>query len=229
MDTDARRPPARRIRHLVWDWNGTLLDDFHLVVAAASDACVPAGRAPITADEYRRCFTRPIERSYELLLGRPLADGEWTTLSRRFHGSYQAQAATARLAAGAVAALTRAAQAGWTQSLLSMWTHQELVPLVDAFSLTGWFQRIDGQRQFGGGPKADHLSAHLQQLGVEGPDVLMVGDSLDDLAAAQSVNAQCILVSGGPHTAEMLGDCGVPVVPSLAHALDLAGIDDPSR
>jgi phosphoglycolate phosphatase-like HAD superfamily hydrolase len=48
------------VTHLVWDWNGTLLDDLALVVAATNASLATAGGRPITAEEHRRDFRRPI-------------------------------------------------------------------------------------------------------------------------------------------------------------------------
>ena len=212
------------LTHVVWDWNGTLLDDLHLVVAAASAACATVGRGPITPEEYRACFTRPIERSYQRLLGRPLADGEFERLAVTFHGSYRSLAGTARLAGDAVEALDQVAGAGLTQSLLSMWTHDDLLPIVDAFELTARFVRVDGQPTFGGGHKAEHLHRHLALLGLQGWQVLVIGDSLDDAVAAEAAGAACVLVDSGSHAPEVLATSGAPVVSSLLGALRLGGV-----
>lgn len=220
--TDERRSAG--VRHVVWDWNGTLLDDFHVVVAAASAACATLGRLPVTPEEYRACFTRPIEASYERLLGRPLAEGEWQELALTFHGSYQSGVGAARLAEDAIAALATVTRSGLTQSLLSMWTHDELVALVEAFDLTGWFGRVDGQPTFGGGHKEEHLHRHLDVLELRGEEVLLIGDSLDDAHAARAVGAACVLVGSGPHPADALAASGAPVAFSLIEALVIGGV-----
>jgi len=210
--------------HVVWDWNGTLLDDLHLVVAAASAACATLGRHTVTPEEYRQCFTRPIEASYERLLGRPLAEGEWQHLASTFHGSYQSLVGTARLAPDANEALDAVSAAGLSQSLLSMWTHDELVPLVEAFDLAARFVRVDGQPTFGGGHKEEHLRRHLDELSLAGHEVLMIGDSLDDAVAARAVGAGCVLVGSGTHPPDILRTSGVPVAASLVEALEGGGV-----
>src|SRR5436853_6174980 len=110
---------APMVRHVIWDWNGTLFDDFNIVLSAMSSACVSAGGATITADRYRQTFTRPIERTYERLLGRPLAEGEWESLNEQFHVSYNQICREATLAPEAPELLERLRDAGLPQSLLS--------------------------------------------------------------------------------------------------------------
>jgi len=208
-----------RVTHLVWDWNGTLLDDLALVVTATNASLASVGGPPITAEEHRRDFRRPIEAYYAGVLGRPLRADEFAGLDRAFHDAYDAGFASIALARDALDAL-----ASWTgtQSLLSMWFHDQLVPTVEGHGLTGYFRRVDGLRaEVGGGPKAPHLVAHLDALGLDASDVLMIGDSVDDADAAASVGAACVLYSGGFTDRKRLELVGVPVVDTLADALRL--------
>jgi phosphoglycolate phosphatase-like HAD superfamily hydrolase len=207
------------VRHVVWDWNGTLFDDHLAVVAAVNDALALLGLAPIDADAYRSHYTRPVERFYERVAGRPITPREWRTLDDAYHDSYHRRLARLRLAAGARAALEAVEAAGLTQSLLSMWRHQDLVSLVERLGIGGFFLRVDGLRVPGGSGKAEHLVEHLAALDVTASAALLVGDSLDDLAAARAVGARCVLYDGGSHHRHVLEATGVPVVGTLSAAL----------
>lgn len=134
------------ITHLVWDWNGTLLDDAELIITATSASMVALGREPVTTDEYRTHFARPLRRFYERLLDRPVAESEAAELDQDFHGRYVELVESAALRNDAVAALTAAGDAGLDQSLLSMWPHDYLVSLVERLGLTGFFSLINGNR-----------------------------------------------------------------------------------
>jgi len=218
------------VRHVIWDWNGTLFDDFDVVLSAMSSACVSAGGAAITADRYRRTFTRPIERTYERLLGRPLAPGEWERLNDQFHVSYNEICREATLAPEAPALLDRLRRAGVTQSLLSMWEHDELVPFVEGYGVAHYFVRVDGQPSRGGGHKREHLEAHLERLAevlpraVEPGEMLLVGDSVDDADAARAAGVPCVLLDSGPHLLEDFYAASVPVAGTLSEALRLGGV-----
>jgi phosphoglycolate phosphatase-like HAD superfamily hydrolase len=208
------------VAHLVWDWNGTLLDDLALVVAATNASLATAGGPSVTPDEHRRDFRRPISAYYEYVLGRALADGEFAQLDRAFHEAYRDGLAGTGLAVDA-----RDAMATWagTQSLLSMWFHEELVPLVATHGLHTHLSRVDGlQATIGGGSKAPHLRAHLDALGLAGPECVLIGDSVDDAHAAQSVGAVAILYAGGFTDPDRLRDTGLPVATTLLEAVKLA-------
>ena len=120
------------------------------------------------------------------------------------------------------ASLTAAEAAGLTQSLLSMWRHEHLLPLVERLGIGRFFLRVDGLRRAGGGSKAAHLVAHLAGLAVDRSAVLLVGDSLDDLAAARAVGAGCVLYNGGSHHRRALEATGAPVADTLTAALEIA-------
>jgi phosphoglycolate phosphatase-like HAD superfamily hydrolase len=211
------------IRHVVWDWNGTLFDDFHVVVDSVNAGIVPFGLVPITPDDYRTHYTRPVKRFYENLAGRPISDEEWLELDRRFHRAYQEKLPAAGLSAEAVAALEAVTSIPAEQSLLSMFPHQELLPLVDRLGVSRYFARIDGLRGEPGAPKAGFLEAHLRELMKhEDPStVLLIGDATDDAAAAAHVGAAAVLVDNGSHHRAELESMGVPVASSLLQALEM--------
>jgi phosphoglycolate phosphatase-like HAD superfamily hydrolase len=213
------------VQHVVWDWNGTLFDDQHLVVDALNVVLDHVGRPPVDQATYQRLYTRPVRTFYERLFERPIGDAEWQVVDEVYHHGYRAALASAALSADAHRALDAVDDAGRTQSLLSMWRHVELVPLVDRLGIARRFARIDGVRGVGGGHKAPELEAHLGALAeVAGdPDrVLVVGDALDDAAAAAHVGARCVLYDGGSHPRAHLEATGYPVVDRLIDALDAA-------
>lgn len=206
--------------HIVWDWNGTLLDDLGLVVTATNASLASLGGGPTTADEHRREFRRPVIDYYAQTLGRQLTQDDFGALDKVFHATYALGLPDCALAVDAITALS-----SWhgSQSLLSMWFHTELVPTVERYGLTRYFRRVDGLRAaIGGGYKAPHLVAHLEALGLTGPECLLIGDSVDDAEAAASVGARCVLYAGGFTDVDRLNAVGVPVAKSLTEAVTLA-------
>lgn len=206
--------------HLVWDWNGTLLDDLTLVVSATNAAFAAVGGRDVDADEHRRRFRRPVAEFYAEMLGRAVDDEEFGRLDRIFHDAYRLGLTTMTLKADAMTAIKV-----WpgSQSLLSMWFHEELIPAVDTYGLAGLFARVDGLRtEVGGDLKAGHLGRHLEALGVRGEDAVLIGDSLDDGFAADSVGAASVLYTGGFTDPARLRAAGRPVADTLLEAVGIA-------
>ena len=226
---DERLDAGGGVRHVVWDWNGTLFDDHTAVVAAINDALALLSLRPIDSDTFRTHFTRPVQRFYEQVAGRPIEPGEWHTLDEAYHDSYSARLERLHLAPDAWAALAAAETAGLSQSLLSMWRHQDLVSLVGRLGIGRFFRRVDGLRAPGGGGKTEHLVAHLAALEVESSAAVLVGDALDDLEAARAVGARCILYDGGAHHRHALEATGIPVVDTLTAAVAVLTAVQPVR
>lgn len=208
--------------HIVWDWNGTLFHDIDAVTCATNEILADAGRPPITTEEHRRLFTRPVWVFYERLLERPLVDGEFERFDEAFHEAYGRHLASCGLAPDAETALATWRGRGGSQSLLSMWRHEHLVPLVTELGIAPEFARVDGLRGEAGGPKAEHLVDHLRTIGMAASDTLLVGDSVDDANAAAHVGAHCVLYPWGYASRDALTTVGVPIVDSLTEALSYA-------
>jgi len=208
--------------HIIWDWNGTLFHDIDAVVGATNVIFQPYQLDPLTPDTFRATYTRPIWVAYENFLGRPLREGEWEQLDRGYHENYHELMKQCDLDVGALAALRAWQAAGGSQSLLSMWWHERLVPTVHDFAIDTYFDRVDGLRGAGGGPKAEHMAAHLQALGLDPHDVLVIGDSVDDADAARDVGARAVVYTGGMSSRAALEATGAVVVDTLSDALGYA-------
>ncbi|MFD8480863.1 HAD family hydrolase [Kitasatospora sp. NPDC059673] len=210
--------------HIVWDWNGTLLSDMPAVLGASNAAFEMVGIGPMTLDEYRAQYEIPIPKFYERLLGRMPSRAEWLALDDAFHVKYLELFPSCGLTPGVEELLSGWAAGGRSQSVLSMYEHEKLVPAVDAFGLTGHFLRVDGRRGEPGGRKAAELAVHLEALGpgIDRARTVLIGDAADDAVAALSQGIKSVLWTGGSHTREKLVHVGVPVVDSLVEAVAVA-------
>ena len=222
MPDGVRRVERVRISHVVWDWNGTLLDDNTAVLAAVNAVCVEFGRADLTWPEWQAVYARPMRVSYEQILQRALDDEEWTRVDKLYHERYDALLHTCGLAAGVPDELRLWGESGRTQSLLSMWFHARLTPTIDQFGLTQYFSRVDGLvGDVGGGSKSESLIRHLEAQDLDPADVVLIGDVVDDADAAATAGTQCILVTTGAMTRVALENTGLPVTNSVTEALRL--------
>lgn len=213
------RRVGRVVRHIVWDWNGTLLHDVEVVVRTMNETLAALGLEPVTVEQYRAAYCRPVRTFYGKLIGRDLTDTEWLRLDAEFHDLYHVRAKECVLTADAVPALDGWRAYGGSQSLLSMYHHEQLVALVDEHGISSYFDRVDGSRGGSGDHKAEHLVRHLHELSIDPVDVILVGDSVDDAAAARHVGAQCVLYAGGFHDAAGLAAAGATVAETLTEAV----------
>jgi len=214
------------MRHIVWDWNGTLFDDLEIVVASVNVSLRSIGAPPIDVETYRAVYQRPLNRFYQNLLGRPISPEEMRSIDDDFHAAYHALLDQARLTVDARRAVELVAERGHTQSVLSMWWHDRLVPAVRFFGLEDFMLAVDGHRGGPGESKERHLAGHVGQLtrlfGVLPEAMVVVGDVTDDADAARGAGVGCVLYDGGSQPKAVLAARGVPVAATLVEAVELA-------
>ncbi|ANB06737.1 phosphatase [Streptomyces ambofaciens] len=208
--------------HIVWDWNGTLFHDNDAIIGATNAAFAELGLTPITLEQYRALYCVPVPKFYERLMGRLPTEAEWEVMDTAFHRHYLEHRVRCGLTEGVAELLAGWSSAGRSQSILSMYGRDELVPLVKDFGIEAHFIRVDGRTGPSGGSKAEHMVRHLAELalaGVEPARTVVIGDAGDDAVAAGHVGARAVLYTGGSHSRASLEGFGVPVVDTLREAV----------
>ena len=205
---------------IIWDWNGTLLDDVDAAVNALNRMLDVRGVPPTSRDYYRGHFGFPV-RPFYAELGVDLEHEDWDRICVDFHRFVEEE--PKRLRPDAYEALTLAAQFGMRQFVLSALREDLLKRDMAAAGIDSFFEAIFGVDNLDGATKLDrgrdlvrHLSAAKEKTP---PRMICVGDTLHDAEVAQALGAQCILVDGGHQTAERLAAAGVPVTSSLTAAV----------
>ncbi len=206
--------------HIVWDWNGTLFHDNDAIIGATNAAFAELGLEPITLEQYRALYCVPVPKFYERLMGRLPTEAEWLVMDETFHRYYAEHRVGCGLTEGVAELLVQWRSAGRSQSILSMYVHDELVPLVRGFGIEEHFVRVDGRTGPSGGSKAEHMVRHIEALAsVQPARTVVIGDAADDAVAALHVGARAVLYTGGSHSRASLEAVGVPVVDTLGEAV----------
>lgn len=185
---------------ILWDWNGTLLDDLDAEVAALNAMLRRRGRPPVTREFFRRHFAFPA-RDFYRLVGMDVPDHEWDALAIEYHDSYHREAYA--LNRGAFAALELAKASGARQSILSA-LHQRLLEEETArFGVRRYMEHVCGTDNYDGGSKLARARELVGRLG-GAADVVLIGDSIHDREVADAIGARCVLYSGGSHARSRL-------------------------
>ena len=124
--------------HLVWDWNGTLLDDLSLVVSSTNHAFAAKGGRAVDADEHRARFRRPVAEFYAEILGRAVDEEEFGELAGEMSALLTQEALAARplgvlraaMAATDVRRLADAATAGEPLAAMNVALASLSIPIV---------------------------------------------------------------------------------------------------
>ena len=206
-------------RHLVWDWNGTVLNDFDVSFRSTNSSFRDAGLPEITTATYRALLRFPIRSFYTAVLHRDPSDEECDFLDRAYHAYYLLYEKEAAPSSGLPHLFRQWHGAGHTQSLLSLFPHCKLVPAVEWHGLTPYFALIQGATP--PYPEQKDLTDHLARLKIDPAVTVLIGDLVDDAHAAEQAGVKVVLYSGGFGARTDLAATGAPVADSLAEAVEL--------
>ena len=184
--------------HILWDWNGTLLDDTQAALDTLNAMLARRGGRPISMDFYRDNFSFPVKPFYEAI-GVRLGDEDWDALAVEYHDIYAAQ--PKRLNPESVAALEHARGRGCRQSIVSALRQDLLDAITAELGVSEYMDFIYGVDNLDGRSKTDRARELVAAIGADPADVVMIGDSLHDKEVADALGVRCVLCAQGSHAA----------------------------
>jgi len=212
---DARQGLMSKYSHILWDWNGTLIDDAWLGVAVMNEMLEKKKLPTITVEHYRAVFGFPVRDYYKQLGFSIEEDPVWEEVANDFIGGYHRRMHEVKLFPDVTATLTMLKERGLTQIILSAMEQNTLSRHVAALGIAQYFSIIQGIDDHYANGKEHTAQAMGERLGVDPKRILFVGDSLHDIEAARRIGCDCCLCSRGHQSKERLLAAGVPVVDSF--------------
>ena len=198
---------------LIWDWNGTIIDDADLCLALENELLRERGMPEITKAWYLAHFSFPIRAYYEMM-GYAFETERFETVSEIFMERYRERFVDCPLREGVTDVLNAIEKRGVKQTLLSLTQQDDLVEQAARFGVAPYFSEILGQDDILGHSKVERAKNYIAECGIDPNDALFVGDTDHDVEVANAVGCRCVLLEGGHQDGSVLLRCGVPVYAS---------------
>lgn len=209
-----------KIRHVIWDFNGTLLRDVELALSIDNELLRRMGMEPITLEIYRTFMRNPVDLFYRDL-GVDLEKHDFAWINATFLERFDREVLSAGLMPGTLEALGAVQAAGYTQSILSSSYEPTLLRQARELGLMPYMQAVTGLLNNLGGTKEERGLHQLAALGVAAEEAVLVGDMITDAFVASHMGCRCILVAGGHNSERRLRQCGMPVAHDISQVLPL--------
>jgi len=205
------------IRHVIWDWNGTLLDDASACVEAINILLRRRHLPEVTHEQYLDIFDFPV-RNYYLRLGFDFAHDDWDRVATEYHAVYAVTAANAPLRDGTADLLVALRDRGITLSILSACELTLLKRMMHERGIFDLFTHVLGLSDLHARSKLDLGHELLSRTDIPRGETLIIGDTLHDVDVARAMDVPCLLMTGGHQSAARLAASGCPVVHDLQGA-----------
>ncbi|MBR1444740.1 MAG: HAD family hydrolase [Firmicutes bacterium] len=211
-----------KYKNIIWDWNGTILNDAPIAFEATNLLLQRFGYPTITFEYYRDNVDTPIVNFYSKIfdLNRhdmEMLDDEWGILYNQLSDKID-------LHTGVEEILCSFADKKLKQIILSAFKTKEITKYASKFSVEQYFDDILGTENIVMESKKDRGIRYMQEHGFAPNQTLYIGDTVHDYETARGLGADCILFSGGQQSPKLLKRCGVPVYDTFADIMkDLSG------
>jgi phosphoglycolate phosphatase len=216
------------IKHVIFDWNGTLLDDLTLAVSCIHDLTREAFNRETTVEIYQALFRFPIREFYSAL-GFTMGDEDFRLLMTRYLNRFDTQSLSCPMHDGVLEATGLMREAGIRLSVLSASHPAVLDAGLSRRGLRDRFEHVCGLTDGLAVGKLDLARSLQNQLALKPSEVAYVGDTVHDADVAAAIGWRGILFAGGHQTRATLERADVPVIQHLRELPGLIGMRTEAR
>jgi phosphoglycolate phosphatase len=201
-------------KHIIWDWNGTLINDVWLAVEAMNKMLAKRHLPGIDSKKYREIFDFPVTKYY-LKLGFDFSKESFEELTVEFINVYYQCFNKCKLNEGVEVVLKKISDMGIHQSILSASKEDVLIEKIKYFGIDKYFCRIMGLENHYAESKVEEGKKWIAELNLNPQDVLLIGDTIHDYDVSKHMGCDCLLVANGHNSYERLAKLGIEVISTL--------------
>ncbi|MFQ6678177.1 MAG: HAD family hydrolase [Fidelibacterota bacterium] len=204
-----------KLQHIIWDWNGTLLNDRWLCVESINKTLRRRNLPTITEEKYLDIFCFPVEDYYKKL-GFDFDKEPFTITGTEFIKNYNSRFQEPELHDGVIELLDFFQKRGMTQSVLSAGKLEYVNDCIFHHSLEKYFISMLGIDNHYAGGKTDIGKAWIKKMHFSPQECLIIGDTLHDLDVAREMGVNCVLIAQGHTSRARLDATGAKVFENLS-------------
>lgn len=208
----------RQFRGIIWDWNGTLLDDNLLAVECMNRMLIRRGLPVLSIERYKDVFTFPVQDYYQRV-GFDFDIEPFEIPALEFIDQYNSLVRDCSLQKKTIEVLTCFRNCGIRQYILSAMQQETLDQCLDHYQINHFFEKVSGLDDHYAKSKLDTGLLMIRELHLDPGELLLIGDTVHDFEVASALGCSCILVSNGHQSHERLVETGVPVIEDLLQLL----------
>ncbi len=201
-------------KHIIWDWNGTLLDDSWLCLRIINDILRKRNMPKISPENYQKIFGFPLIEYYNKL-GFDFSIEPFSKISTEFIVKYEKHRAECKLRAGALKILKNIHKRGISQSIISASKQTYLDEDIDRFNIRNMFMSVIGLDDHYAFSKVDIAKAWISKINIDLHKIALIGDTIHDYEVAETIGVDCYLIPSGHQNYQRLEICNANMIESF--------------
>lgn len=205
--------------HILWDWNGTLLDDVAISIDCVNILLESLNLQKTDLEEYYEMMEIPMKKYYENLFLSRKTSLKYEVCTENFQKNYPKLIRNASLMPGSIEILEFFKENGAKQFIVSSFEKTRLNEYVKLFGISSFFEEISGDDDIHVGNKSARAIGLIE--GIERGKILYIGDSQADFITAEDVGCDCVLICKGHQSKSVLEKFGCPVIEDLSELKNL--------
>jgi len=209
-----------KYKHIIWDWNGTLINDIWLVVELMNKMLKKRNMPGIDLKKYREIFDFPVI-DYYAKLGFNFSKESFEELTVEFISEYYTRFNECKLFNEVEEVLKKIRDMGIPQSILSASKEDVLIEKIKYYGIDKYFNRIIGLENHYAESKVERGKKWIDELNLNPQDVLLMGDTAHDYDVSKHIGCDCLLIANGHYSYERLAKLGVDVIGTLKEMIQI--------
>ena len=203
---------------VIWDWNGTLLNDLDLCVASINSLLKKRELELLNHNSYKEVFAFPV-KDYYAAVGFDFSKEDFAIPAREFIDLYNNKVANCTLHNDAFKVLNRIHNKGIRQFVLSAMQENMLEQTLKEQQIFDYFEGIAGLNHHYATSKIERGEELIKKHRIDKNQTTMIGDTIHDFEVAEQLGIKCILIANGHQSAERLKSTGTTVIENLGDLL----------
>lgn len=199
---------------IIWDWNGTLVDDVHIACKAVNSILRDLGRREINMEQYYHLMRDGMGSYYDYLFYPDKVP--YDKIFLLFSKYYDEYIKTASLHRGTSEVLSAIKDMGITQTIVSSSHKNKVSRDAAAFGIDSYFDELLGADDLLVGSKVGRAADYLKRHGFEPKNALVVGDMMHDAEMAAEIGAECVIIPNGHQSSERLSELNVTMLSDIS-------------
>ena len=186
---------------VVFDWNGTVIDDIAFALIEANAAITRYGGKPLTLEEFQSEVFTPRIDFYLTRDCHPRMRDEVQEVAHYSHEILHQYSSKVSLRRGVKEVIQFLAQKGISMVILSNHIESQIQEQLARYRLTEYFAtvlaNIDSSDYYRGVTKGPRLKHYLDGLPTTPEQIVLIGDTVEEIEIAREVGGIAIALEGG--------------------------------